>query len=73
MLGYVFLTILDPVASSRSTSVRRPAGDSRPNRGADVHSLPSYHGAFVAIWVGVPALVLVLVWLLFQGASSTAC
>ena len=33
-----------------------------------MHSLPSYHGAFVAIWVGVPALVLVLLWLLFQGS-----
>ena len=35
--------------------------------GQPVHSLPSYHGAFVAIWAGVPALVLVLLWLLLQG------
>ncbi|MBA3324068.1 MAG: phosphate ABC transporter permease subunit PstC [Rhodobacteraceae bacterium] len=34
--------------------------------GPSIHSLPGYHGAFVAIWVGVPALVLVLLWLLFQ-------
>lgn len=33
-----------------------------------VHSRPVYHGAFVAIWVGVPALILVLLWLLMQGA-----
>ena len=36
--------------------------------GAATHSLPSYHGAFVAIWVGVPALILVLLWLPFQGS-----
>jgi phosphate transport system permease protein len=35
--------------------------------GTQVHSLPDYHGAFVAVWVGVPALVLVLLWLLLQG------
>ena len=34
--------------------------------GSSTHSLPSYHGAYVAIWVGIPALMLVLIWLLFQ-------
>lgn len=33
-----------------------------------VHSRPIYHGAFVAVWVGVPALLLVLAWIMFQGA-----
>ena len=37
-----------------------------------MHSLPSYHGAYVAIWVGVPALVLVLLWLLFQNGVIDA-
>jgi len=32
-----------------------------------LHSRPVYHGAFVAIWVGIPALVLVMLWLVFQG------
>jgi phosphate transport system permease protein len=36
--------------------------------GGKVHSRPVYHGAFVAIWVGVPSFVLVLLWLLFQGS-----
>jgi phosphate transport system permease protein len=39
---------------------------------AGTHSLPSYHGAFVAIWVGIPALVLVLLWLLFQNGVIDA-
>jgi phosphate transport system permease protein len=34
--------------------------------GASVHSLPAYHGAFVAVWVGIPALVLVLLWIFLQ-------
>ncbi|HEY9548983.1 MAG TPA: phosphate ABC transporter permease subunit PstC [Kiloniellaceae bacterium] len=34
--------------------------------GVHSHSLPSYHGTFVALWVGVPALLLSLIWLLLQ-------
>ncbi|MCB1375293.1 MAG: phosphate ABC transporter permease subunit PstC [Rhodobacteraceae bacterium] len=34
----------------------------------DMHSLPSYHGAYVAVWVGIPSLVLVLIWALFQSS-----
>ncbi len=29
---------------------------------AAAHSLPSYHGSFVALWIGVPCLLFVLVW-----------
>ncbi len=32
------------------------------------HSLSSYHGAFVAAWAGIPAFLLVLIWLLFQNS-----
>ncbi|MGF1630540.1 MAG: phosphate ABC transporter permease subunit PstC [Kiloniellaceae bacterium] len=34
--------------------------------GVHSHSLPAYHGTFVALWVGLPALFLALVWLLLQ-------
>jgi phosphate transport system permease protein len=34
--------------------------------GVRSHSLPSYHGAFVALWIGLPAFFLALVWLLLQ-------
>lgn len=65
MLGYLFLTIL--ILSMVAFYVGRSTGRKFAGEpGADVHSLPSYHGAFVAIWVGVPALVLVLIWLMFQ-------
>ncbi len=33
-----------------------------------MHSLESYHGWFVAAWAGLPALILALLWILFQGA-----
>lgn len=35
-------------------------------QGLRSHSLPAYHGTFVALWVGLPAFFLALVWLLLQ-------
>jgi phosphate transport system permease protein len=32
-----------------------------------MHSLAGYHGWYVASWVGIPSLLVVLLWLLFQG------
>ncbi|MDZ5699157.1 phosphate ABC transporter permease subunit PstC [Chelativorans sp. M5D2P16] len=67
MTGYLFLAILalSLVAFyvGRSTANQFVAA-----HGTSVHSRPIYHGAFAAVWVGVPALVLVLLWLLFQDA-----
>ncbi|GAA6156406.1 phosphate ABC transporter permease subunit PstC [Pyruvatibacter sp. HU-CL02332] len=31
-----------------------------------LHSLPSYHGAYVAVWCGIPALVLLALWLVLE-------
>ena len=31
-----------------------------------LHSLPSYHGSYVALWCGLPALLLVAAWLIFE-------
>ncbi len=33
---------------------------------SQLHSIPSYHGFFVAIWAGLPALFLLAVWLCLQ-------
>lgn len=67
MAGYLLLAII--VFSIIAFYVGRMAGNRFvAAEGTAVHSLPSYHGAFVAVWVGVPALVLVLAWLLFQGS-----
>lgn len=67
MAGYLLLAIvvfaLIAFYVGRTAGARFVAGS-----GAMVHSLPGYHGAFVAIWVGIPALLLVLIWLAAQGS-----
>jgi len=71
VIGYLFLTIL---ALSVVAYLVGAANGRRfmAAEGASMHSLPSYHGAYVAIWVGVPALILVLLWLLFQNGMIDA-
>ena len=41
------------VGYSRARSVRA---------GGRLHSLPSYHGSYVALWAAIPALLLIAVW-----------
>src|SRR3546814_4182237 len=41
------------------------AGDGRGGRA--LHSLPSYYGAYVALWCGIPALLIAFVWLIGGG------
>lgn len=66
MAGYVFLAVV--LMSLAAYLVGRAAGSSFTRSSPGVHSLPVYHGAFVAVWVGIPALILVILWLLLQGA-----
>jgi phosphate transport system permease protein len=35
---------------------------------ADLHSRPTYHGQFVALWAAVPAFAVVLLWVALRGA-----
>ncbi|MBH0238544.1 phosphate ABC transporter permease subunit PstC [Methylobrevis albus] len=69
MVGYslLLIVILSLVAYyvGRS-SAKRFAGGAGSEK---IHSLPGYHGAFIAVWVGIPAFVLVLLWASFQGAT----
>ena len=37
----------------------------------DLHSLPAYYGLHTAMWCGIPALLLIVVWVSFQGAIVT--
>jgi phosphate transport system permease protein len=50
----------------RSRSVAVAAGDLRR-----LHSLPNYHGFYVALWCGLPSLLVALVWLAAQPAIVT--
>lgn len=36
------------------------------NTPRDLHSLPSYYGAYVALWAGIPGLALLMIWLIVQ-------
>ena len=45
----------------RSRSVAVVGGSAQ-----NLHSLPSYHGAYVALWCGLPSLLIVLAWLVFE-------
>ena len=66
MIGYVLLGIIALSALSYVFG-RRRAVASVGGREHELHSRPAYHGAFVAAWVGIPSILLVLIWLLLQG------
>jgi len=42
---------------------RRRAVVAADHSGARLHSVPSYYGFYVAIWCGIPAIILILGWL----------
>jgi len=67
VLGYIFLGIL-VTAALGYVIARGQANRLTTASGGRLHSLPSFHGAYAAIWTGLPALILVLIWLLFQGS-----
>ncbi len=46
----------------RSRAVVEAGGNVR-----HLHSRPNYYGYYVAIWVGVPSLLMVVAWLAFEG------
>ena len=66
MIGYLLLAILALSVLSYFFG-RRRAVAAVGGREQELHSRPTYHGAFVAAWVGIPAFLLVLIWLLLQG------
>ena len=33
----------------------------------NLHSLPHYHGSYVALWCGIPALVILFFWAMLSG------
>jgi phosphate transport system permease protein len=50
----------------RSRAVAKAGGELRK-----LHSLPNYHGFYVALWCGLPALLVALIWLAAQPAIVT--
>jgi phosphate transport system permease protein len=64
MTGLAFLAIA--VLLVVGFALGRIRASALQKRGAPLHSRPAYHGFFVAIWAGIPAFVLLLLWLLLQ-------
>ena len=46
---------------------RSRAASSVGGRVAELHSVPSYHGVYVALWAGLPALLLFVAWTASEG------
>jgi phosphate transport system permease protein len=61
LFGILFLLLLIGYAMGRGRALATAGGNATA-----LHSRPPYHGAFVAVWVGIPTLLLVLIWLFFQ-------
>ena len=66
MASFATLTILVGVALFFVLGRLRGVGFERKAAGA-LHSRPLYHGAFAAAWFGIPATLILLVWLFAQG------
>ncbi|GAB4230444.1 MAG: phosphate ABC transporter permease subunit PstC [Methyloligellaceae bacterium] len=66
MLTYIFVTILTLSAIGYLFGRQRAIAAAK-GAAASLHSRPPYHGAFVAAWVGLPSLVLTVIWLALQG------
>ena len=66
MIGYLLFGIIALSVFSYLLG-RRRAVAAVAGRENELHSRPAYHGAFVAAWVGIPSLLLVLIWLTLQG------
>ncbi len=65
MVGYLLLAIA--VVSLAGYFMGRNKAQTSVGNLSELHSLPSFHGGFIAAWIGIPSFIVVLLWLLFQG------
>lgn len=64
-LPVIFAVILVLMAAGYQIGLRRSVAVAG-GRPGDLHSRPGAYGAYVALWAGLPALVLLALWLIFQ-------
>jgi len=57
VIGVILVLALVGYVMGRQRAVRQSGGVAH-----NLHSLPGYHGHFVALWAAVPAVVLLLLW-----------
>ncbi|HDO26188.1 MAG TPA: phosphate ABC transporter permease subunit PstC, partial [Nitrospirae bacterium] len=60
---FIVIVILSAVGYylGRIRSVKAVKGEIRT-----LHSLPGYYGFYVALWCGIPALIVLVLWIVFQ-------
>lgn len=66
MLSILFLLLVGLTAIA-FVAGRRKSLQSAGGKRSALHSRPLYHGAYIAAWVGMPALLLSLIWVFLQG------
>jgi len=66
MISYLVLAIVALSLASYFFGRRRALAKVE-GRQQELHSRPNYHGAYIAAWVGIPSLLLVLIWVALQG------
>ncbi|WP_299326884.1 phosphate ABC transporter permease subunit PstC [Parasphingopyxis sp.] len=64
-LFFLFALVIGLTAIGWFTA-RMRAAQLRPTDGFRAHSLPSYHGWYVALWLGLPALIFLAIWAIFS-------
>jgi phosphate transport system permease protein len=67
MLTWIALTALLLFSLATYMAGRRRAVAAVGGRPAQLHSLPGYYGSYAALWVGVPAALLILLFAMFGG------
>ncbi len=72
LLSLIIVIVLAAAAGWLAYRRARAAERGAPGEGRALHSRPVYHALYVAIWTGVPALLLLLAWLAAQGTLLDA-
>ena len=67
MLTWIALTALLLFSAATYMAGRRRAVAATGGKPAQLHSLPGYDGGYAALWVGVPAALLILLFAMFGG------
>jgi phosphate transport system permease protein len=67
----LLIVILLALSSAAYYFGRRQAVSVVGGRVRELHSLPAYNGLYVALWCGLPALLVVAAWVSFEGGVIT--
>ena len=58
---FLIILVLLGYMLGRHRAAQSAGGDRRI-----LHSLPQYYGMFVALWTGIPAALLIILWVILQ-------